>query len=193
MKTKSLQSIKLRNEQFKNARDKILGLAEKCWMHGITLYVDEDEISGKMHLIDTIKGKPVNHMTKYVFEDNLSVGQYIEKYKLDITADIFHQRIRAGWSIEKAINTPRISNVNKDRVVDGMPLATYCKLNGLKYGRVRARLASGWTLDDAINKQKGYKPNENEKTPPPEHHNSMRAESQRLNRWKDALREEMQK
>lgn len=185
---KALQNITLRNQEHPNEREKVLHLAQACWEHGVNLYVKEDEIAPIMHLIDTKGGRPPKlGLTRHTFEGGLTVSQYIAKHRLNITPGIFYDRIRAGWGVEKAINTPKQSNVNKTTMVDGLPLITYCKLHGLKANRVRARIANGWSLEDAINKPRGEKCEK--RVPPPSlRYNAARIEAQKINAWKKALK-----
>ena len=71
------------------------------------------------------------------------------KYKINYNTFIWRIK-RKGMSVEEASSIPAWGITGKK--YKGVCLWRYCKEHNIKYNRVRSRLLSGWTMEDAVNK-----------------------------------------
>lgn len=85
-----------------------------------------------------------------------SLKEFCRECNLDY--NLISGRVLSGWSLEDAINKPRIyNNKAKGFSYNGneySSISSFCKEHGLNYQFVRSRLKRGWSLEDAISKPK---------------------------------------
>ena len=94
----------------------------------------------------TIKEQANNRSSNRMVTKDLNVMQFAEKYNLNY--EIVIQRLDAGWSLEKIINTP-IKNITKYYLPCNngtMPLKTHCIQNNYSYFVV-TRLIKKYNLE----------------------------------------------
>lgn len=88
---------------------------------------------------------------KYKEETFVTLQEVSDRFGISYTT--LHSRLRSGWSIERAIETPvRFQNsrkvVYKGKTYKNLP--ELCKELHIHLSTVRSRLKSGMTLDDAV-------------------------------------------
>ena len=80
---------------------------------------------------------------------NKSIKKIAEKSSVKYGTIV--SRIRnQGMTVEEASSIPAWGITGKK--YKGVCLWRYCKEHNIKYNRVRSRLLSGWTMEDAVNK-----------------------------------------
>ncbi|MCR5117119.1 MAG: hypothetical protein K6A97_06390 [Lachnospiraceae bacterium] len=99
-----------------------------------------------------------------------SQKEMCEFWKVDRAS--FGKRLEAGWTIERALTTPtkryKKTHFDKDDICDHKgnkfnSQKEMCEFWGIDKDAFSKRLDSGWTLEDALTKPKGYNPSQIEK------------------------------
>lgn len=91
----------------------------------------------------------------------------------NVDRNSFDKRLQSGWSVEKALTTPtkkyKKKHFERNAIIDHegnkfnsqKEMCEYWKIDKDAFSK---RLDSGWTLEDALTKPKGYNPQKREKT-----------------------------
>ena len=99
--------------------------------------------------------EPVLQNEKYL-EYNGEVHTVTEWGKITGLGTAFRSRIRQGWSVQDAIETPLLKKRTKPANApvtyngDTMPLKELCVKYGKNYHSIQSRLQRGWTLEEAM-------------------------------------------
>lgn len=90
---------------------------------------------------------------KVPFQGKLLPARLVEK-QLGLPRRRIYDRIRKGWSMERAISAPS-SNERCKTVVyfngESLTVEQWNKRAGFTRGRIRQRLENGWTIEEAMN------------------------------------------
>lgn len=79
---------------------------------------------------------------------------------IGLSEDTVISRIKSGWSVAKAITTPKVKSpkIPKDPFADQMVSANgwtrsvreWCRVSNLDYYTIKYRLDSGWPIEEAV-------------------------------------------
>ena len=94
------------------------------------------------------------------FGETRSISEWTTKF--DISYTRLYQRIKAGWTVEKALQAPihrrrttPARNRRTNRLIEykgeTKSLAEWCEITGIKYSTLYGRLQSGWPIADVFN------------------------------------------
>lgn len=92
-------------------------------------------------------------MITYTYEGITYRSRLALSRKFDIPYDLLKTRLKRGWSLKKAIQTPVRKNNKNTITVDGVTydsIVSACKKYGIREGKVRVRLSQKWTVDEAF-------------------------------------------
>ena len=87
-----------------------------------------------------------------IYQDNKYVSLTELAKKHGISYQVLYVRIKSGWNLEKALETPVkvISKGVKYQSNDYVSLKELAKIYGIKYQTFYRRLYRGWSLEDAV-------------------------------------------
>lgn len=98
----------------------------------------------------TRKEQGRNKRNTLIAPNGETLKDYCEKNNIDYRA--VHNRLRYGWTMEKALSEPIKHMPYKIILPNGETLVEYCKRNNLNHTTICGRISRGWTLEDAITK-----------------------------------------